>query len=125
GEEAEQDESEDSEQEGRNEPAETSADGEEDSGEEEGAPQEMDLSGEEQEAGETEAADGELQEMADEDMASDAEEPGESRRRELPFSNLPPPPDYKVFTRRFDETVTAEDLCDQAELDRLRGYLDK
>src|SRR5581483_2261910 len=32
---------------------------------------------------------------------------------------------YKVFTRAFDETVNAEDLCDPDELDRLRAFLDK
>ena len=32
---------------------------------------------------------------------------------------------YKVFTRAFDEVIHAEELCEQAELDRLRGHLDK
>jgi cobaltochelatase CobT len=32
---------------------------------------------------------------------------------------------YKVFTRAFDEIVTAEELCDAEELARLRGFLDK
>jgi cobaltochelatase CobT len=36
-----------------------------------------------------------------------------------------PEPIYKVFTREFDETVAAEDLCDPIELERLRGYLDQ
>jgi cobaltochelatase CobT len=36
-----------------------------------------------------------------------------------------PEPAYKVFTREFDEIVDAEDLCDPAELDRLRSYLDQ
>ncbi len=31
----------------------------------------------------------------------------------------------RAFTNRFDETIKAEDLCDAAELDRLRGFLDK
>jgi len=30
-----------------------------------------------------------------------------------------------VFSKAADEMVTAEALCDEAELDRLRGYLDK
>jgi len=34
-------------------------------------------------------------------------------------------PRYRVYTARFDETVAAEDLADEAELDRLRGYLDR
>jgi cobaltochelatase CobT len=32
---------------------------------------------------------------------------------------------YKVFTRAYDETVNAEELCDPDELERLRGFLDK
>jgi cobaltochelatase CobT len=32
---------------------------------------------------------------------------------------------YEVFTRQFDETVEADDLCDAEELERLRGFLDK
>ena len=32
---------------------------------------------------------------------------------------------YKIFTEEFDEIVTAEDLCDPDELDRLRSFLDK
>ncbi len=120
----EQDDGEDD-SEGRNERGETSADGDENTGEDEGAPQEMELSGEETEAGETEGLEGDLQELSDDDSADQAEEPGESRRRELPFSNQPPTSDYKVFTARFDEMVPAEELCDTAELDRLRGHLDK
>jgi cobaltochelatase CobT len=32
---------------------------------------------------------------------------------------------YKVFTRQFDETIGAEELCDGEELTRLRAYLDQ
>ncbi|MGD0531109.1 MAG: cobaltochelatase subunit CobT [Methyloceanibacter sp.] len=32
---------------------------------------------------------------------------------------------YKVFTRAYDEIVSAEELCDADELDRLRAFLDK
>ena len=32
---------------------------------------------------------------------------------------------YQVFTRQFDESVTAEALCDVEELERLRSFLDK
>lgn len=34
-------------------------------------------------------------------------------------------PDFKVYSETFDETITAEDLCDAEELTRLRAYLDK
>ncbi|RCL01053.1 MAG: cobaltochelatase CobT [Candidatus Tokpelaia sp. JSC188] len=33
--------------------------------------------------------------------------------------------DYKVFTRIFDETIESEQLCEQAELKKLRVFLDK
>ena len=77
------------------------------------------------ESQETEAQDGAetSDEMSEDD--ADAETPGETRRAELPFTNLPPEFDYKVFTREFDEEVSAADLCDEAELDRLRAFLDK
>ena len=29
------------------------------------------------------------------------------------------------YTRRYDEIIAAEDLCEPEELDRLRAYLDK
>jgi cobaltochelatase CobT len=38
---------------------------------------------------------------------------------------LSPPTDYKAFTTRFDEIVEADELCDEAELSRLRAYLDQ
>ncbi len=34
-------------------------------------------------------------------------------------------PEYKAFTKKYDEVVAAQDLCDPEELDRLRSYLDK
>lgn len=125
GQEGEDTDGEENEQDGNGERGETASEGEENTGEEEGAPQDVELSGEETEAGETEALDGDLQEMAEDDDAADAQEPGESQRRELPFSNQPPVSDYKVFTTQFDEMIPAEELCDTAELDRLRGHLDK
>ena len=50
---------------------------------------------------------------------------GRGRRPDNPFTNLPSEIDYKVFTTAFDETVGAEELCDEEELDRLRAFLDK
>ncbi|MEP0581720.1 MAG: cobaltochelatase subunit CobT [Roseibium sp.] len=114
-----------SEGEGNNDEAEAGDDGEEDTGEQEAAPQEMEMSGEEQDAGEQDAADSEMEDFSEDDMADASEDAGESDRQDMPFSNRPPTSDYKVFTTQFDETVTAEDLCDIAELDRLRGFLDK
>ena len=39
--------------------------------------------------------------------------------------SLAPATDYKPFTTRFDEIVEAPELCDEAELNRLRAYLDQ
>ncbi|MFZ1815167.1 MAG: cobaltochelatase subunit CobT [Rhizobiaceae bacterium] len=97
---------------------------EESSGEDEGDPEESDATSEEQQQGEMEAADASAEEFSEDDD-EEAETPGESIRPELPFSNLPPDSDYKIFTPEFDEIVTAEELCDEAELDRLRSFLDK
>ncbi|TYC53623.1 cobaltochelatase subunit CobT [Rhodobacterales bacterium] len=109
---------------GNNDDAESGDDTEDDSGEQEAAPQDMEMSGEEQDSGDTEAADADMDDFADQDMTDDTEEPGESDRRDMPFSNRPET-DYRVFSQQFDETITAEELCDAAELDRLRGFLDK
>jgi len=86
---------------------------------------------EESEAGEVEEQEGEsegaeaVEREAQEDDGADPREAGESPRNDTPFSNRRPESDYKVYTQKFDETVRAEDLCDAAELDRLRGFLDK
>ncbi|MTH98094.1 cobaltochelatase subunit CobT [Roseibium sp. RKSG952] len=120
-----QDDPEENEDQGNNDDAETGAENDEDTSQEDAPPQDMEMSGQEQDAGETEAADAEMDELAEEDMAGDSEEPGESQRREQPKTNAPPAPDYRVFNMQFDETIHAEDLCDSAELDRLRGFLDK
>ncbi len=39
--------------------------------------------------------------------------------------NRPKEIEYKAFTTLFDETVVASELCEPAELERLRGVLDK
>ncbi|MBN8997109.1 MAG: cobaltochelatase subunit CobT [Rhizobiales bacterium] len=89
------------------------------------APEETDASSEESEAGEGESSESESDDMMEDSDLSDARETGEARRVEAPWSNLPPQIDYHAFTTRFDETIKAEELCDVAELDRLRSYLDK
>ncbi|MGH6761379.1 MAG: cobaltochelatase subunit CobT [Phyllobacterium sp.] len=81
-------------------------------------------SSEESEAGEAEAEASYSDDM-DDDADTDAEQPGEARRPNQPFSDFAAHIDYKVFTTEFDETVDAEELCDEAELERLRAFLDK
>jgi cobaltochelatase CobT len=98
--------------------------GEEDSGSEQAQPEDAEASSEDEQAGETEAMDADADDMTDDEQA-DAETPGEAKRKENPFTNLPKEIDYKVFTTQFDETVGAEELCDEEELDRLRAFLDK
>lgn len=98
--------------------------GEEDSGSDESQSDDTEASAEEQETGETEASDATADDMSDDEDA-DAETPGEAKRPDNPFVNLPKEIDYKVFTTAFDETVGAEELCDEEELDRLRAFLDK
>ncbi|WP_310067243.1 cobaltochelatase subunit CobT [Phyllobacterium sp. 1468] len=83
-----------------------------------------DTSSDDSQSGETEAADASSDDM-DEDSDADAEIPGEARRPNQPFSNLGSESGYKIFTQEFDETTDAEELCDEAELERLRAFLDK
>ena len=89
------------------------------------AQDEMEASADEGDAGEGEATEAEAEQTVEDTDMADAQDTGEAHRADTPFSNLPPVNDYSAFTPRFDETVNAEDLCDVAELDRLRAYLDK
>jgi cobaltochelatase CobT len=93
-------------------------------GEDDGEPQESQETSDETEDGDMEATEMGEDDSNDDDM-EDAETPGEAQRPQLPFSDLPPDSDYKVFSYEFDEIITAEELCDEAELDRLRAFLDK
>jgi len=99
------------------------SDSDEATGEEDGQPQESDEESDEAEDGEMEGVDSSDDDY-DDDL-DDAETPGEAQRPQLPFSNLPPDSDYKVYTYENDEVITAEELCDEAELERLRAFLDK
>jgi cobaltochelatase CobT len=60
-------------------------------------------------------------ELADGDDTNNSGRPGQVRRN----WELAPPTDYKAFTTRFDEMIEAGELCDDAELIRLRTYLDQ
>ncbi|MBW8318835.1 MAG: cobaltochelatase subunit CobT, partial [Rhizobium sp.] len=86
---------------------------------------------EESEASQELMDDGEMDgaEISDDDMTEegedDSETPGEMRRPASPFDDFNEKVDYKIFTQEFDEIVTAEELCDEAELERLRAFLDK
>jgi cobaltochelatase CobT len=98
--------------------------GEDDSGADQSQSDDQDASTDEEQAGEMDAADATSDEFSDDDDP-DAETPGEAKRKDNPFADLPKTVDYKVFTTAFDETVGAEELCEEEELDRLRAFLDK
>ena len=97
--------------------------GEDDSGSDQSQSEDADASDDEESA-EAEATDATSQDLSDEDDA-DAETPGEAKRNDNPFATISKDVDYKVFSTAFDETVGAEELCDEEELDRLRAFLDK
>ncbi|MEH2511724.1 cobaltochelatase CobT [Nitrobacteraceae bacterium AZCC 1564] len=60
----------------------------------------------------------------DADLGED-ETPGEAQRPQNRGANEPRGPEYHAFAPKFDEVVSAEDLCEHDELERLRSYLDK
>ncbi|OJT95510.1 MAG: cobaltochelatase subunit CobT [Rhizobium sp. 63-7] len=86
---------------------------------------------EESEASQEQMEDGEMDgaEISEEELSDDGDEdsetPGETRRPNSPFDDFNEKVDYHVYTEEFDEEITAEELCDEAELDRLRAFLDK
>ncbi|PDT06117.1 cobaltochelatase subunit CobT [Rhizobium chutanense] len=96
----------------------------EDAGTDAAPVEDSEVADEQMEDGETEGA-----EISDDDMMEegedDSETPGETRRPNTPFSDFNEKVDYHVYTEEFDEIITAEELCDAAELERLRAFLDK
>ncbi|HEX8263184.1 MAG TPA: cobaltochelatase subunit CobT, partial [Allosphingosinicella sp.] len=62
---------------------------------------------------------------AEEGVGEDGEEGMMPVRPNRPLSDLPPQFDYRVFTSKYDEVIEAAELCDEAELGRLRAYLDQ
>jgi len=72
-----------------------------------------------------ESGEGDLDEEADDGDVDDQGEEGMlPTRPNRPWTDFPADFDYKVFTEKFDEIVSAADLCDEEELTRLRSYLD-
>ena len=122
--EPEEDNDEDTDDQGNDEEQEGERDNEESTGEDQGEPEEMESEADEEQQGQMEASEAEAGDDLD-DQDQDEENPGETTRPDLPFSDLPPDFDYQVFTTAFDEVVSAEELCDEAELERLRAFLDK
>jgi len=83
----------------------------------------------EDQGGDTEDGETEYSDEFDADSEEGADDMGEEGmmpvRPNRPMSDLPPGFDYKPYTVLHDEIVTAEDLCDEDELLRLRGFLDQ
>ncbi len=84
----------------------------------------------EQSESEGEEGDGEQEQEegfddADGDSGDDGEEGMMPVRPNRPWSDLPPQFEYRAFTTKFDEVISATELCDNEELERLRSYLDQ
>jgi len=79
----------------------------------------------EQDEGEDESADSEAD--VEEGEATSGQEGADQARANAQRRNWIDEPitDYKAFTTRFDEAISAEELCDEEELTRLRAYLDQ
>ncbi len=105
-----------------NEQNEDSAD--EDAGADAAPAEESETAQEQMDQGEMDGAEVSEDEMMD-DGDEESETPGETRRPNHPFDDFNGKVEYNVFTEEFDEVVSSEELCDEAELDRLRGFLDK
>ena len=78
--------------------------------------------------GEDEGESDNQREIGDElDEAESGEEGEEGMlpvRPNRPWTDIPDTFDYKVYSEKFDEIVSAGDLCDEDEMVRLRAYLD-
>jgi cobaltochelatase CobT len=77
------------------------------------------------EDGLSESEDGPTGEQQDEEEPTEADESSEASRPPPSSARDREKTDYRHFTTKFDETISAEELCDAEELTRLRAYLDK
>ena len=87
-----------------------------------------DFAPEDSESAETQRAEVEAQleeTDAEDDNEVPAEDDGNPPDQPPQFPDSEASKDYKIYSRAHDEQITAEELCDEAELDRLRSYLDK
>ena len=74
---------------------------------------------------ETREVDMDTDQVSEAEMGDDADEGRTPWRPNTPLSDLPPDFDYKAYSTKYDETISADELCDPEELTRLRGYLDQ
>jgi len=94
-------------------------------GEEQEQGDDSDESEEDAQDGSSDAADSALEEGEQAEEEELEQRPGEMRRPAQADWALDSLADYKVYSRQFDETVEANDLCDEAELEKLRSFLDR
>ncbi|WP_378945636.1 cobaltochelatase subunit CobT [Paracoccus sp. R86501] len=66
-----------------------------------------------------------MDDQSEDDMSDEAEMPESDAPPDQPPPVSDASPDYTVFAQNWDEEIRAEDLADEAELERLRAYLDK
>ncbi len=97
---------------------------EQDSGDETTEQEQPPVESDQSDAGEMDATDMSSDDM-DDDFDAEAEDPGEVERPKPGAHDILSDIDYKIFTTEFDEMIAAEELCDAAELERLRAFLDK
>jgi cobaltochelatase CobT len=100
------------------------------SGEEESGDSDMNAEARaEDQGGESEEGESDYSDDFDADSDEGADDMGEDGmmpvRPNRPMSDMPPGFDYQAYTTKFDEVVAPEDLCDDDELGRLRGFLDQ
>ncbi len=77
-----------------------------------------------EDAGESETESETGEDDGDADDGEEGEEGMLPVRPNRPWTDLPGTFDYKVWTEKFDEEISAGELCDDEELTRLRAYLD-
>jgi cobaltochelatase CobT len=96
-------------------------DGEGEAGQAEARAEPQQGEGEETEA-DYDGEDMDEQDGADGEMGDDGMQPVTPQRRN--WDHLPQS-DYKIWSTKYDETITATELADEEELNRLRAYLDQ
>ena len=106
-------------------PEDTDAEGEQDQAGDAAEMEQAEDSTEDVEDGAMDADDAPTGELPEDSEMGDADDSAESRRPPMGQLVEHRGPDYKVYGARFDETITAEELCEPEELERLRAYLDK
>jgi cobaltochelatase CobT len=106
-------------------PEDTDAEGEQDQAGDAAEMEQAEDSTKDVEDGAMDADDAPTGELPEDSEMGDADDSAESRRPPMGQLVEHRGPDYKVYGARFDETITAEELCEPEELERLRAYLDK